>query len=113
MQGGIYPYTYLPQSLVVVSGGSTYPWKQDSTAYFHSPQIREYVGSLVSCGVLPCCRLKLIFRSIPLASQTTHSYGIIGMVRKSTDIGHDTMRASNLRYAGSLDLLKHAYLTGM
>lgn len=44
MQGRIYPYTYPPQSLVAVSGGSTYPWKQDSIAFFHDrddPQINE------------------------------------------------------------------------
>jgi hypothetical protein len=109
MQGGIYPYAYRPQGLVAVqvSGGSTYPWEQDCTAYFHNPQIREDVGSRVSCGAVLSAELKSIFRPIPLASQAIHSYG---MVRKSTDIGHDTKRASNLRYAGSLTLLNHAYL---
>ena len=111
MQGEIYPYTYRPQGLVAVqvSGGSTYPWDHDSTAYFHKPQIREDVGFLVSCGAVLSAELKSIFRPIPLASQAIHSYG---MVRKSTDTGHDTMRASNLRlrYAGSLHLPKYAYL---
>jgi hypothetical protein len=111
MQGGIYLYTYRPQSLVAVSGGSTYPWEQDSAAYFHNPQIRdsEDVGSLVSCGAPPGCQLKSIFRHIPLAPQTIHS---CSMIRKLTSFGHDTMRASNLRlrYAGTLNLLKHAYL---
>jgi hypothetical protein len=85
MQGGIYPYTYRPQGLVAVqvSGGSTYPREQDSTAYFHNSQIREDVGFLVGCGAVLSAELKSIFRPIRLASQAIHSYG---MVRKSTDI---------------------------
>ncbi|KAI0268590.1 hypothetical protein BGY98DRAFT_1018070, partial [Russula aff. rugulosa BPL654] len=45
---GIYPYAYRPQGLVAVqvSGGSTYPWEQDCTAYFHNPQIREDADSI-------------------------------------------------------------------
>ena len=113
MQGGIYPYAYRPQGLVAVqvSAGSTCPWEQDSTAYSRNPQthIREDVSFLVSCGAVLQVELKLIFRPtrIPLASQAIHLYG---MVQKSADIGHGTMRASNLRYAGSFNLLKHAYL---
>jgi hypothetical protein len=97
-------YSFTNHSLPAFVRGCTDPSKRDSLAHPHDSAIGEEVNPPPPsyCGARP-----LMVRLISLISIHRHSPVPI---REATEVRHDTMKASNARYEGSLNLLEHTYL---